>query len=147
MFMEAILSYFGTYTPAADGAVASFKFEYLTTLASRPSLSLQAARSLHILRFCASMQSPLLLCQESSFPSSCLSSKAQELSASPLIRKLCRISVRTCFPVRRLRFQPEMIKHAGGKLCIMIAVAACLLITLQDIVGVLVGNAIGLHHC
>ena len=32
MFMEAILSYFGTYTPAADGAMASFKFEYLTTL-------------------------------------------------------------------------------------------------------------------
>ena len=30
--MEAILSYFGTYTPAADGAMASFKFEYLTTL-------------------------------------------------------------------------------------------------------------------
>ena len=30
--MEAILSYFGTYTPAADGAIASFKFEYLTTL-------------------------------------------------------------------------------------------------------------------
>ena len=30
--METILSYFGTYTPAAEGAVASFKFEYLTTL-------------------------------------------------------------------------------------------------------------------
>lgn len=42
-------------------------------------------------------------------------------------------------------FSLKMIKHAGGKLCIMIAVAACLLITLQDIVGVLVGNAIGLH--
>ena len=30
--MESIISYFGTYTPAADGAIASFKFEYLCTL-------------------------------------------------------------------------------------------------------------------
>lgn len=30
--LETIMGYFGTYTPAADGAVATFKFEYLTTL-------------------------------------------------------------------------------------------------------------------
>ena len=30
--MESIISYFGKYTPAADGAIASFKFEYLCTL-------------------------------------------------------------------------------------------------------------------
>ena len=30
--MADIISYFGTYTPAADGAAASFKFEYLCTL-------------------------------------------------------------------------------------------------------------------
>lgn len=30
--MENILSYFGTYTPAADGAIAGFQFEYLTSL-------------------------------------------------------------------------------------------------------------------
>ena len=30
--MENIISYFGTFTPAADGAIASFKFEYLCTL-------------------------------------------------------------------------------------------------------------------
>ena len=30
--VEKILSYFGTYTPAADGAAASFKVEYLTSL-------------------------------------------------------------------------------------------------------------------
>ena len=33
--MESIISYFGTYKPAADGAVASFKFEYLCTLRFR----------------------------------------------------------------------------------------------------------------
>ena len=26
------MGYFGTYTPAADGAIATFQFEYLTTL-------------------------------------------------------------------------------------------------------------------
>ena len=30
--MQEILEYFGSYTPAAEGAIASFKFEYLTTL-------------------------------------------------------------------------------------------------------------------
>lgn len=37
--MENILSYFGTYTPAADGAIAGFQFEYLTSLALPPSSS------------------------------------------------------------------------------------------------------------
>ena len=41
-------------------------------------------------------------------------------------------------------FSWKLIRHAGGKLCIMIAVAACLLITLQDVLGVLVGNLIGM---
>ena len=36
-------------------------------------------------------------------------------------------------------------RHAGGKLCITIAVAACLLITLQDLLGVAIGNLVGLH--
>ena len=30
--LEHIISYFGTYKPAADGAIATFQFEYLTTL-------------------------------------------------------------------------------------------------------------------
>lgn len=30
--LEHIMGYFGTYTPAADGAIATFQFEYLTTL-------------------------------------------------------------------------------------------------------------------
>lgn len=30
--VEEILAYFGTYTPGVDGAVSSFKFEYLTSL-------------------------------------------------------------------------------------------------------------------
>ena len=33
--LEHIMGYFGTYTPAADGAIATFQFEYLTTLGFR----------------------------------------------------------------------------------------------------------------
>lgn len=29
---QKLLSYFGTYTPGAEGVVSAFKFEYLTTL-------------------------------------------------------------------------------------------------------------------
>ena len=42
-------------------------------------------------------------------------------------------------------FSWKLIRHAGGKLCLKIAIAACLLITLQDVLGVLVGQLIGLN--
>lgn len=42
-------------------------------------------------------------------------------------------------------FSTKLIKHAGGKLCAMIAIAAVLLITIQDIVGVAVGSAVGMN--
>ena len=94
--MEAILSYFGTYTPAADGAVASFKFEYLTTLGFA-AIVIFAGRAIvahsALLRKYA-IPAPVV---SGIIFSIIVSSKAQELSASPLIRKLCRISVRTCF--------------------------------------------------
>ena len=42
-------------------------------------------------------------------------------------------------------FSAKMLKKAGGKLAIKVAFAACLLITVQDLVGVLVGNLVGMH--
>ena len=30
--MNKLISYFGTFTPGADGAVGAFQFEYLTSL-------------------------------------------------------------------------------------------------------------------
>ena len=30
--MNKLVSYFGTFTPGADGAVSAFQFEYLTSL-------------------------------------------------------------------------------------------------------------------
>ena len=41
-------------------------------------------------------------------------------------------------------FSAKLLKKAGGKLTAMIAIAACLLITLQNVVGLVVGHFIGL---
>ena len=42
-------------------------------------------------------------------------------------------------------FSAKMLKHAGGKLCILIAFAACLLITCQDLLGYALSQLIGMH--
>lgn len=146
MFMEAILSYFGTYTPAADGAMASFKFEYLTTLGFA-AIVIFAGRVIVA-------HSALL--RKYAIPAPVVSGIIFSIIVSvikgagiigvsfdtKIMQDLCQNLFFLCVG---FGFSLKMIKHAGGKLCIMIAVAACLLITLQDIVGVLVGNAIGLH--
>lgn len=146
MFMEAILSYFGTYTPAADGAMASFKFEYLTTLGFA-AIVIFAGRAIVA-------HSALL--RKYAIPAPVVSGIIFSIIVSvikgagiigvsfdtKIMQDLCQNLFFLCVG---FGFSLKMIKHAGGKLCIMIAVAACLLITLQDIVGVLVGNAIGLH--
>lgn len=146
MFMEAILSYFGTYTPAADGAMASFKFEYLTTLGFA-AIVIFAGRAIIA-------HSALL--RKYAIPAPVVSGIIFSIIVSvikgagiigvsfdtKIMQDLCQNLFFLCVG---FGFSLKMIKHAGGKLCIMIAVAACLLITLQDIVGVLVGNTIGLH--
>lgn len=144
--MEAISSYFGTYTPAADGAMASFKFEYLTTLGFA-AIVIFAGRAIVA-------HSALL--RKYAIPAPVVSGIIFSIIVSvikgagiigvsfdtKIMQDLCQNLFFLCVG---FGFSLKMIKHAGGKLCIMIAVAACLLITLQDIVGVLVGNAIGLH--
>ena len=138
--MEAILSYFGTYTPAADGAMASFKFEYLTTLGFA-AIVIFAGRAIVA-------HSALL--RKYAIPAPVVSGIIFSIIVSvikgagiigvsfdtKIMQDLCQNLFFLCVG---FGFSLKMIKHAGGKLCIMIAVAACLLITLQDIVGVLVG--------
>ena len=41
-------------------------------------------------------------------------------------------------------FSTRLLQKAGGRLCAMIAFAACLLITLQNIMGVALGRLIGM---
>lgn len=144
--MEKILSYFGTFTPAADGAINSFKFEYLTTLGVA-AVVIFAGRALvshsKLLRkyaIPAPVVSGLIF---SILISLVKTSGTIALSFdTKIMQDLCQNLFFLCVG---FGFSFNMIKKAGGKLCAMIAIAACLLITLQDVIGVFVGNMIGLH--
>lgn len=144
--MEHILSYFGTFTPAAEGAVASFKFEYLTTLGF-------AAIVIFIGRAIVSHSSAL---RKYAIPAPVVSGIIFSIVVAviksagiiglsfdaTIMKDLCQNLFFLCVG---FGFSLKMLKNAGGKLCAFIAIAACLLITLQDVVGVLVGNLVGLH--
>ena len=144
--MEHILSYFGTYTPAADGAVASFKFEYLCSLGF-------AAIVIFMGRWMVAHSSAL---KKFAIPAPVVSGllfsiviaiiKGSGIMAIKFdvatIKDLCQNIFFLCVG---FGFSYKLLRRAGGKLCIKIAVAACLLITLQDVLGVLVGKVIGLH--
>lgn len=144
--MDKILSYFGTYTPAAEGAISSFKFEYLISLGIA-AIVIFAGRSIiahsKLLRkyaIPAPVISGLIL---SIIVSLIKASGTIAISFdTTLMKDLCQNLFFLCVG---FGFSLKMIKKAGGKLCMMIAIAACVLITLQDVVGVLVGNLIGLH--
>lgn len=141
-----ILSYFGTYTPAADGAIASFKFEYLITLGIA-AIVIFVGRAIvsrsKILRKYAIPAPVVAGLIFSLLISAVKASGTIALSFdTKTMQDLCQNLFFLCVG---FGFSFKMIKKAGGKLCIMIAVAACLLITGQDILGVLVGKLIGLH--
>ena len=138
-----LLSYFGTYTP---GGVSSFKFEYLTTLGF-------AAIVIFLGRAIVSHSAPL---RKFAIPAPVVSGLIFSIAVSLLkgsgiialsfdsavVKDLCQNLFFLCVG---FGFSTRMLKRAGGSLCVKIAVAACLLITLQDVVGVLVGKVIGLH--
>ena len=144
--MEQILSYFGTYTPAADGAVASFKFEYLCSLGF-------AAIVIFLGRWMVAHSSAL---KKFAIPAPVVSGLLFSIGIAIIkgsgimaikfdvatIKDLCQNLFFLCVG---FGFSYKLLRKAGGKLCIKIAVAACLLITLQDVLGVLVGKVIGLH--
>lgn len=143
---EKILSYFGTYTPAADGAVASFKVEYLTALG--------IAALVIFLGHALVSHSKLL--KKFAIPAPVVSGllvaiviaiiKGSGILAIQFdvstIQDLCQNLFFLCVG---FGFSAKMLKQAGGKLAIKVAIAACLLITLQDVIGVLVGNLVGLN--
>lgn len=144
--LETIMGYFGTYTPAADGAVATFKFEYLTTLGFAAIViflgRLIVAHSAHLRKY--AIPAPVVSGIIFSIAVAIIkSSGIIGLSFDATVMKdLCQNLFFLCVG---FGFSFKMLKNAGGKLCIMIAFAACLLITLQDILGYFVGNLIGLH--
>ena len=145
--LEHIMGYFGTYTPAADGAIATFQFEYLTTLGF-------AAIVIFLGRAIVAHST---LLRKYAIPAPVISGIIFSVVVSiikgsgiigfsfdaKIVKDLCQNLFFLCVG---FGFSYKMLKHAGGKLCIAIAVAACVLITLQDVVGYLVGSAIGLHR-
>ena len=144
--LEEIVRYFGTLTPGVDGAMTAFKFEYLTSLGfAAIVIFLGRAVVAHseILRKVA-IPAPVISGLAFSVLVSLLKgSGIIALSFDTAIMKdLCQNLFFLCVG---FGFSMKMIKRAGGKLCVLIAIAACLLITLQDLLGVLLGNLVGLH--
>ena len=144
--LETILSYFGTYTPGVEGAVSSFRFEYLTSLGFAAVVIFLGraivARSGTLRRFAipAPVVSGLLF---SVIITLLKGGGIVGLSfETATVKDLCQNLFFMCVG---FGFSFRMLKKAGGKLCALIAFAACLLITIQDVVGVLLGNLIGLH--
>ena len=144
--MENIISYFGTYTPAADGAIANFKFEYLCTLGF-------AAIVIFLGRAIVAHSAAL---RKYAIPAPVVSGIIFSLLISAIkmtgtvsisfdakvMKDLCQNLFFLCVG---FGFSAKMLRHAGGKLCVMIAFAACLLITCQDIIGVAIAHVINLN--
>lgn len=141
-----LLNYFGTYTPGEAGAVSAFKFEYLTTLGF-------AAIVIFLGRAVVAHSAPL---RKFAIPAPVVSGlifsivisliKGSGLVAlsfdAAVVKDLCQNLFFLCVG---FGFSTRMLKRAGSSLCVKIAIGACLLITLQDVIGVLVGNLVGLH--
>lgn len=144
--MENILSYFGTYTPAADGTIAGFQFEYLTSLGF-------AAIVIFLGRFIIDHSTPL---RKFAIPAPVVSGLLFSILVAAIkgsgiialsfnvgtIKDLCQNIFFMCVGYG---FSAKLLKNAGGKLCVKIALAACLLITMQDVLGVVVAKFIGMH--
>ncbi len=144
--MDSILSYFGTFKPAADGAMATFKVEYLTTLGI-------AALVIFAGRFIVSKSSAL---RKYAIPAPVVAGIIFSILVSvfnatsgiklsfdtKIVQDLAQNIFFLCIGYG---FSVSLLKRAGGKLVVNIAIAAVLLITLQNIFGVLLGKLIGLH--
>lgn len=143
--MDKIISYFGTFTAGEGGAVSNFKFEYLTTLLFAAIVIfigqaiVKRSKLLRKYAIPAPVVSGILF---SIVVSLIKGAGIIGFSFDTAIMK--DLTQNIFFLCVGFGFSTKMLKHAGGKLCVKIAVGAVLIITLQDVVGVLVGNAIGM---
>lgn len=144
--MENIISYFGTYTPAADGAIAGFKFEYLCTLGFA-AIVIFAGRA--IIAHSAALKKyaiPAPVVSGIIFSIIISIIKATGIANITFDATLMKdLTQNIFFLCVGFGFSAKMLKHAGGKLCVMIAVAACLLITCQNLLGVGLASLIGMN--
>lgn len=144
--MENIISYFGTFTPAADGAIASFKFEYLCTLGfaaivifcGRAIVAHSAALRKYAIP--APVVSGIIF---SIIISIIKASGTLSITFDATLMK--DLTQNIFFLCVGFGFSAKMLRHAGGKLCVMIALAACILITCQNLIGVALAQVIGMN--
>lgn len=144
--MESIISYFGTLTPGVDGAITTYEFEYLCTLGFA-AIVIFAGRAI------VAHSAPL---RKYAIPAPVVSgiifsiiisiikgTGAVSISFDATITKdLCQNLFFLCVG---FGFSAKMLQKAGGRLCVMIALAACLLITCQDVLGIVLSKVIGLN--
>ncbi|WP_194608652.1 sodium/glutamate symporter [Clostridium vitabionis] len=144
--LSTIASYFGTFKAGENGAVSTFQFEYLTTLGLAAIVIFLGRAIVKRSRFLRkyAIPAPVVSGIIFSVVISCI--KAAGIIGftfdTKIMKDLCQNLFFLCVGYG---FSTSLIKKAGGKLVMMIAVAAVVLITLQDILGVVVGNAIGLN--
>lgn len=144
--MESIIKYFGTYTPGVDGAISTFKFEYLCTLGFA-AIVIFAGRAI-VARSAALRKYAIPAPVVSGIIFSILISLIKGVGIvgisfdATVMKDLCQNLFFLCVG---FGFSAKMLKKAGGKLCVMIAFAACLLITCQDALGIILSKLIGLN--
>lgn len=144
--LSTIASYFGEFTAGENGAIGTFKFEYLTTLGLAAIVIFLGRaivkRSAFLRKY--AIPAPVVSGIIFSVIVSCI--KAAGIIGftfdTKIMKDLCQNLFFLCVGYG---FSTSLIKRAGGKLVVMIALAAVLLITCQDIIGVIVGKAVGLH--
>ena len=143
--IDEILSYFGNYTPGAEGGTGSFQFEYLTSLGFAAIVIFLGHALVNHSGLLRKFAIPAPVVSGLLFSIVVAVLKGSGLIALSFdvgtIQDLCQNIFFMCVG---FGFSWKLIRHAGGKLCAMIAIAACLLITLQDVLGVLVGHLIGM---
>ena len=144
--MEHIISYFGEYTAGVDGALSTFKFEYLTSLGF-------AAIVIFLGRWIVAHSAPL---RKYAIPAPVVSGLIFSILVSCLkgagvvglsfnvstMKDFCQ---NIFFLAVGYGFSASLLKKAGGGLAVKIAIAACLLITLQDVLGIVLAQTIGLN--
>ena len=144
--MNNLLSYFGTFTPGANGSVSAFQFEYLTSLGFAALVIFAGRAIVRRSRILRKFAIPAPVVSGLLFSIVIAVFKGTGILAisfdTKTVQDLCQNLFFLCVG---FGFSLKLLRRAGGRLCAKIAIGACLLITLQDVVGVLIGNVIGLH--
>ena len=144
MLLSLINSY-GAYTPAAEGAIASFKFSYFPTLAIAAVVIFLGqffVRHSAFLRKSA-LPAPVVSGLLFSIIVSCIKIAGFQIGFETATLK--DLAQNLFFAGVGFAFTAGMLKKSGRKLVINIAIGAVLLITLQDAIGIGVGTLVGLH--